>query len=393
MRLALCLLVLSLGSLSANGGIADEPLAKASRVGDLKTVETLLASGVNPDLPDRYGKVPLYYAASFNEHKVVELLLAYHADPNAEGKINGHRDVTSFPVTPLQCAAYLGNLRITSTLISAGAHIDAKEPAGRTALHFAVSARHLDVMRYLIEKGADVNTRDAEGASPLDDAVWSGSLDSVAILLAHGARLNEPETKTGATPINEAAFRGNTQLVRYLLEFHPDLEIPDKRGFTPLENSIRMRKEDSALLLLGAEPKGQEMPQFFERTMDAAIRSNAATLVEALLQRGASANAGPSGSSPLEDASLKGFDAIVNTLLDHGAVVNQLNIASGTTALYAAASFGKSNVVRLLLDRGANPNLCGKNGKTPYQAAVENGYTDVAAAIRRRGGTTSCQQE
>jgi ankyrin repeat protein len=107
-----------------------------------------------------------------------------------------------------------------------------KRQTGRTALHFAVVGDHLDVIRFLIEKGAEVNARDAEGTSPLDDAVWRGYLDVTAILLAHGARLNEAETKTGATPINEAAYLGKTPLVQYLLQFNPDLGIHDKGGHT-----------------------------------------------------------------------------------------------------------------------------------------------------------------
>ena len=43
---------------------------------------------------------------------------------------------------------------------------------------------------------------------------------------------------------------GIRAVVQYLLQFHPNLEIPDKKGYGPLENAIRMGKEDSALLLL-----------------------------------------------------------------------------------------------------------------------------------------------
>jgi ankyrin repeat protein len=82
---------------------------------------------------------------------------------------------------------------------------------------------------------------------------------------------------------------------------------------------------------------------------------------------------------------------MVSMLLDHGALVNRLNSGSGTTALYAAASFGRGDVVKLLLNRGANPSLCGSNRKSPYQAAVENGYSELATLIRDHGGTKSCE--
>ncbi len=355
-------LALSVNALEAHANAAAEVLAKACRTGDLKTAEALVSSGIDPNLPDQYGETPLYYAASFNQTKLVALLLAYHADPNTRS-------------LPLQAAAELGNLHITEMLFAAGAQINTRSAAGRTALHFAVIGDHLDIIRFLIEKSADVNTRDGEGTSPLDDAVWRGYMDATAILLARGARLDEAETKTGATPINEAAYLGNTQIVRYLLQFNPNLGIPDKRGFTPLENAVRMGKADSALLLLEADAKEQKTPQFFDRMMSAAVKKDESVLVEALLRYGASANGtlasgatpldaaasegavnivrvllnngadpkqnGRNGTSPLEDASLKGFGAIAEMLLDHGALVNQVNDGSGTTALYAAASFGK----------------------------------------------------
>lgn len=422
MRLMFLVLLLSVSVLQADVTTVAEMLAKAATLGDVKTVEHLLQSGVNPDLTDRYGETPLYYAAAFDQIQVAELLLASHADPNKQ-RISKRGDVQA-PETPLQYAADLGNVHMASMLIDAGARINEKGAGGRTALHFAVG--RLSMMQFLIEKGADVNTRDAEGTAPLDDAVWYGNLDAVAILLAHGARLNEVEPKTGAAPINEAAFQGNTALIRYLLRFNPDLTIPDKRGYKPLDNAIRRGKEETALLLLSAESKEQETPQFFERTMDAAIRRDEPALLDNLLQHGVSANAvlpsgataldvaafsgssklvrillenkadpnasGRNGTSPLEDASLKGFDAIAAMLIEHGAQVNQVNGASGTTALYSAASFGKSEVVKLLLEHGANPNLCSRNHKSPYQAALENGFHDVASQIQSHGGAKSCER-
>jgi ankyrin repeat protein len=297
--------------------------------------------------------------------------------------------------------------------------------AGQTPLHFALLGPHLDMLSLLIEKGADVNAHDSQGASPLDDAVWRGQLDAVAMLLAHGARLNDPHTQTGATPVNEAAFRGNTQVIRYLLGFHPDLSIPDQRGYTPLDNAIRMRKEDAALVLLEAEPQERQTPEFFAKAMAAVIGSDQVLLARALISHGVEVNTalpsgytpldiaafdgavkvtrfllesgadpnleGKDGTTPLEDASAKGFDVLAGMLLDHGALVNHPNTGSGSTPLYSAALFGNVSLVKLLLARGANPLICGTNRKSPYQAALENGQGEVAAEIRDHGGASRCQ--
>ncbi len=398
-----------------------ESLAQASRVGDTKTIEMLLAAGVSPDQTDRYGHTPIYYAASFNQAKAVELLLAHHADPNRQAK--KPIDIERFPGTALQSAAESGNRQIAAMLLEAGARIDEPGPTGRTALHNAIG--HLDVTQLLLEKGAEVNARDAEGSSPLDEAIWTGFLDTAAILLAHGAPLNAPEPKTGATPINEAAYQGQTKIVSYLLRFNPNLSIADKNGRTPLENAVRMAHEDAAVLLLDASPKETQSPQFLAAALSSAVSKEEPLLLKALLHHGASPNdslpsgatpldaaafagsqkavdvllnnhadpnlAGRNGTFPLTDAALKGFAPIMETLLDHGASIDQKNRESGGTALYPAASFGKGSVVALLLKRGANPNLCATNHVSPYEAAVQNNFPEVAETLLRSGAKKRCQ--
>jgi ankyrin repeat protein len=250
----LLLLGLTVVSLRAQRSV-EALFTQALVAGDLKTAESLLSGGLNPDFRDLYGQTPLMIAAAFGDNKTASLLLSYHADPNAGPKRQA--GVEQIAGTPLQCAARTGNLDMAGMLVKAGAQVDGTGAAGRTPLSFAVFFNHLDMIRFLIEKGADVNVRNAEGATPLDDAAWRGFLDAVAMLLAHGARLNEADTQTGATPINEAAYRGNTAVIQYLLQFHPNLEIRDNKGYGPLENAIRMGMEDSALSLFGPEARSR----------------------------------------------------------------------------------------------------------------------------------------
>ncbi len=399
---------------------AGQMFRKATNDGNLQTIETLLSIGFDPNAPlDGPRCTPLWYAVESNQPDVVDLLLAAHADPNARGPL------PPFYASPLELALQNGNIRIASRLIQAGAQVNAKGADGRTVLYYAVRERQLDAIHFLIESGAAVNVRDKDGTSPLDDAVRRGTLDTIALLLAHGAHLNEPETQAGMTPINEAACRGNVEIVKFLLQFHPDLGIPDKRGYGPLENALRFGRRDVALLLLDAQGQEPQSSQFSVKWMDLAIAKNEPRVVEALLRHGVAVNgtlpsggspldtaafagftnvvgvlldhgadpnlASKTGATPLEDAALKGFDGIVSLLLDHGALVNNINQDSGATALYAAASFGKAGVVKLLLSRGANPNLCAKS-KSPYQAALDSGYPDVAAGIKSHGGSGNCQQ-
>jgi ankyrin repeat protein len=58
--------------------------------------------------------------------------------------------------------------------------------------------------------------------------------------------------------------------------------------------------------------------------------------------------------------------------------------------LYAAAALGRDEVVKLLLERGADPTLCGKNARSALQAAVENGFSGIAAIIRQKTDHEGC---
>jgi ankyrin repeat protein len=105
-----------------------------------------------------------------------------------------------------------------------------------------------------------------------------------------------------------------------------------------------------------------------------------------LLDHGAKVNARNSyGSTPLHDAALSGQRQIVEMLLERGAEIDARDQDSGATPLYNAASWGKLDVVRLLMEKGADINVRTKVGKTPVAAAEENGFPDVAAALRARG--------
>src|ERR1700691_4644953 len=116
MKLLSFFLLLSLPPLRA-AVTAGEMLMNAISGGDLKTMESLLSAGVDPNLPDPHGQTPLYLAMRFDQPAVVELLLTSHADPNAPVRKNAGQ----YSVPPLQYATQSGNFRIASILIAAGA--------------------------------------------------------------------------------------------------------------------------------------------------------------------------------------------------------------------------------------------------------------------------------
>jgi ankyrin repeat protein len=181
---------------------------------------------------------------------------------------------------------------------------------------------------------------------PLENAVRHGRVDAARLLLARG----------NAAPglLEQVALKGQANMVDLLVATGADVNARFASGATPLH--------DAAL-------KGRN------------------EVVRLLLAKGALADGRDSrGATPLNDAALSGQAETVRILLAHGAEIDARETETGNTALYVAASFGRAGVVAALLDAGADPNVCNKDGVSPLRAALANGNGETAYRIRASGG-------
>ena len=274
--------------------------------------------------------------------------------PRVETLIEQRVDVNASQpdgATALHWAAYSDDLALANLLIGAGADLDAVNDYGITALALACDNGTASMVRLLLAAGANANAPRSTGETPLMTCARTGDLDAVRVLLSHGADPNMSESWRRQTALMWAAAERHSDIVKVLLEHGADVRAVSEGGATVL--LIAAREDELAIAGL-------------------------------LISAGANVNdMAPDGTTPLIVATVRGHAELAMLLLDHGADPN--TVATGYTALHWASGSwhteltgrlrgiaterddewlslnglrsGKLELVEALLARGADPNV------------------------------------
>lgn len=173
------------------------------------------------------------------------------------------RDWASFLGRGLVGAAGEGNLSAVQQLIAAGATLNAKDRHGLTALHRASSNEHADVVAHLLNAENERRPESVVGRRALS---WQPSREGHLEVLRESGTYGTVVTmrdQTGYLPLHLAAGRGNSRIVRLLLESGAD---PNARDYshhkeTPIHHAVMGSDADSILLL--AEAGGELLNRDF----------------------------------------------------------------------------------------------------------------------------------
>lgn len=340
----------------------------------LDIAEALLRAGANASAKDRYGLTPIYLASLNGSVPLIQRLLEAGADPNA---------VDPGGETALMTATRTGAVGAMRLLIDRGAQVDAREPEfQQTALMIAARENHAPAVELLIKAGASINAQTRKGPTPNFVPPCKGTgCGSEGVGINRGGlpdRGRRAEVKGGMTPLLYAARDGHVESARLLVAAGADLELGDANAIRPLLMAALNGQIEVARLLIerGANVNGDD---FWGRT----------PLWASVEYRNLDMNNNDQDSPTDNGVDRAPFLPLIRLLIDKGANVNartrelppprrwlySLNDVSwvdftGQTPFLRAALSADTTAMKLLLERGADPNLPTLAGTTPLMAAA-----------------------
>jgi ankyrin repeat protein len=385
--------------------------AQSQKIADLiqsgnrkAALDRIRASGtdVNEAQPD--GTRPIHWAVYKVDYELIEALIAKRAKVDVSNE---------FGSAPLAEAVKLADARMVKMLLDAGAGVEAANEDGQTALMLAIKTAELPIVEMLVKAGANVNAVEKfQNQTPLMWAVVApkNATEMTKVLLSKGANVkarakftdwpnqisSEPRGQYrpvgGLTALLYAVRNGCYDCAVALIGAGADVNVPTPEGVTPLMIALDNEHNDVAKLLLdrGANPR---VADWWGRTALYVVveRKEAAGAGRGAQARqgAASSNDGrgaPAAASRASAPSVSSMD-IINRLLAADVDVNaEMNMHrpsrggnsgrfgeeqknTGCTPLYLSTEAGDVEVVRALLDKGANPNI-NDMGFTPFLVAA-----------------------
>ncbi|CAH0020734.1 unnamed protein product [Clonostachys rhizophaga] len=384
----------------------------AAEAGQDAAVKLLIELGAEIEAKNSSGETSLWLAAHYGHGMVVQTLLESGADPNSADELGQ---------TPISAAAEGGHLQAVSSLLARDADIDTKTCHGKNALVFAAESGNDAVMRTLLSHkegsksafdlsnmsaslveadGFDHSTKNILGIRDLGpgtevrgDNLVDQASDDVIIHATDGTGATSepkgrgPDEGDFGTELVELAEKGmRAAVVRLIQAGHPTGKM-DRRGYLALGTAAVNGHVSMVRTLLdhGADPN---LKDGLGRTaIWWAAYNGWYEAANVLLDAGAELNMTDDvlQLSPLMAATYRGRAKVLKLFLAGGA--NGHTEKHGYSALGLAVHFRHVDVVKILLESGADVEYGPDPSRTPLNTAVEQGDTEIVNLLLEAGAT------
>lgn len=334
------------------------PLVRALAQGHLEVVQHLLDKGADANEKIRGRQAPLLLAIEMKNEEITKLLLNHNADPHCQ---------TPWGMTALHAACYVGSAPLAQLLLDRGAAVDATDEDGWTSLHYAASFDSKECAKLMLDSGASILAETDDGSTPFAIAVRQGATSVLEVLNSH-----EEMSSLGGTswPVRVA--------------------IALKEGYVDLLSSLT---KDSSWSSLSAE-MSRDILTFLLKTEQEAIYLELGANISRPDELGGSSSGICDWSiwSNEEEDMLR--DRHWGSNLQKTMILNpDLRYITGSRtvvpdAMLPVALANRSHdVVKLLLERGANAYRQLRPGSTPYspfQLAVDQDSRELVSLVLTR---------
>jgi ankyrin repeat protein len=301
--------------------------------------------------------------------------------------------------TPLQYAVYDGNVAEVRRLLKAGANVSLANKYGATPMGLAAETGNTEIIKLLLEAGANADSPNADGQTALMEVARTGNVEAAELLVKHGAKVDAKERWGGQTALMWASARRHPEMMQFLISKGADV------------NTSSIARDYQRHVTAEGRPKNLDSGGFTPLLY--AARENCLACVTVLLDNKADINLqDPDGVSPLLLAILNTNWDLAKQLIVAGADVNEWDMF-GEAPLFTAVGLrnqvgGKASIdplnetngvtiVRMLLDRGANPNMqlffrpanlkgaTNTRGSTPLIRAANSADMEMVKLLLERG--------
>lgn len=392
------------------------PLVDAANAGNLRLVKMLLDQGADIHAKNGNGETAIDMAVRHGRLEIAKLLLQRGAKQNLassafvgdidavrcllneDGGVASGGAVRDLPVSREVSGVCMPLMRLAVRLAGEQGHVQilkllldhvkiAQQNQELTDIAFDAASRNgrSEVVRMILKRGFDINARYRQGQTPLVKTVQSGNEAMIKLLLARGADIDVVDAN-GNSALMTAASRGRRNVVEMLLDAGADPGPTNWRGESALVLAAARGHVDVVKLLCERTAGSTGRPSADRAALYAAVRHQQPDVVKLFWV--------PGTTLDLDMAVALGDLTQIREHLDRYEDIDRAERElRSESLLLIAARHGRTNVVKLLLERGGDPNVTRERRPpsshdgplTPLKEAARSGHLETVKTLVAAG--------